>query len=290
MVKIYKYNNKLAIYLPFEVIKELGLTEGEEIDFFKFKERSFLFAKKEDIANLLAGGGGSRPQQAQEQRVERQGWQRPELSQEEVAVLKKLDTLRYNQRTQANVEKLLSAAEKEILKQLLKKRAVSLFRSGKENLYSIGKSVYDMFLMRKKLQAQPAMQQAGQHIEEYRASLLKVRGNIEDENIKRLEKDGYIVLQTESEAAVVSAALEESIRHGQVFGTRAFNKKFYIMLRPFLERYTSTVMKELRGGEKKVPEIAERVKLDENGVRAILYYMAESGDVSEKRRDLFALA
>lgn len=49
-------------------------------------------------------------------------------------------------------------------------------------------------------------------------------------------------------------------------------------------------MKELRGGEKKVPEIAERVKLDENGVRAILYYMAESGDVSEKRRDLFALA
>ncbi len=289
MVKVYKYNNKLAIYLPFDVIKDLGLSENDEIDFFRFRGSAYLFAKKADIADLLAGS--SNAAENLQNRNERQQSQQPkaDLSQDEISVLKKLDTLRYNQRTQQNVDRLLSPQEREILRQLLKKKAVSLFRSGKDDatVYSIGKSVYDRFLMRKKPQAVEST--VPQDIDEHHTNLLRVRGNVDDENIKKLEKEGYIVLQTESEAAAVSAALEESIRHGQVFGTRAFNKKFYIMLRSFLERYSSQIIKELRSGDKKVPEIAERVRMDENGVRAVLYYMAEIGDVSEKRRDLFTL-
>ncbi len=279
MVKIYKYNNKLAVYLPFDVVKELGLSENDELDFFKFKENAFLLAKKADIANLLVGGAT----QTQPRQEKRQQEQQGELSQDEIAVLKKLDTLRYDQRTPANVERLLSQTERETLRQLLKKKAVTLFRSDKAGtaVYSIGKSVYDRFLMRKRQPQAPV---------ETRPSPLRIRGNMDDENIKKLEKEGYIVLQTETEAAAVSAALEESIRHGQVFGTRAFNRKFYIMLRSFLEKYSAQVAKELRSGDKRVPEIADRVKVDENGVRAILYYMAEIGDVSEKKRDLFTLA
>ncbi len=288
MVKIYKYNNKLAIYLPFDVIKELSLSESDEIDFFKYKGNAFLFAKKADIADLLTGTK-SQPQEKAVAPAERPPMQqRADLSQDEIAVLKKLDTLRYNQRTQANVEKLLNQAEREIFKSLVKKKAISLFNG----VYGISKDVYNRFLMRKRPQEQPAStrQTIPQNAEERRFGLLKVRGNIDDENIKKLEKDGFIVLQTESEAAAVSAALEDSIRHGQVFGTRAFNKKFYIMLRAFLEKYSSPVIKELKGGEKRVPELAEKTRLDENGVRAILYYMSEIGDVSEKKRDLFRLA
>ncbi|MEM3838983.1 MAG: hypothetical protein QXF01_00155 [Candidatus Micrarchaeaceae archaeon] len=287
MVKIYKYNNKLAIFLPFDVIKELGLSENDEVEFFRFKGNSYLFAKKSDIADLLVG---EKQQQAIRKPPSQSAAEKPVLNEEEISVLKKLDTIRYNQRTQANVEKLLDSKERDTLRQLMKRKIISLFMNEKDGtmLLSISKGIYDRFLMRKRNGQHEAKQ--ANDAEEQRYGLLSVRGNIDDDNIKKLEKDGYIVLQTEGEAAAVSAALEESIRHGQVFGTRAFNRKFYILLRQFLERYSASITKELRGGEKKVSEIASKIGIDENGARAILYYMAETGDVSEKKRDLFVLA
>ncbi len=293
MVKVYKYNNKLTIYLPFDVIESLGLGEGDEIDFFKYSEKAFLFAKKSDIANMIMGGAGTPQKPVTIQRPAQQG---ESLGVDEIAVLKKLDTLRYQQRTQANVERMLNAQEKETLKQLIKKKAVSAFRSEKDKavLYSIQKNVYDMYLMRKRMAVQqPAsrpMPQPPPAPEEQYAHLLRIRGNMEDDNIKLLEKQGFVVLQTEAEAATVSAALEESIRRGIVVGTRAFNKKFYIMLRPFIEKCSPIIIKELKSGERKVGEIADKSKIDENGLRGVLYYLAEIGDVSEKKKDLFRLA
>ncbi len=288
MVKVYKYNNKLAVYLPFDVLEALGIGEGDEIDFFKYNESAYLFAKKSDIANMIMGGGRT---QQKPQPVQRQV-QGESISEEEIAVLKKLDTLRYQQRTQANVEKMLNQQENETLKQLIKKKAVATFRSERDKsvLYSIQKNIYDRFLMRKKVvQSQPAPQPPPAPEEQY-AHLLRIRGNMEDDNIKLLEKQGFVVLQTEAEAATVSAALEESIRRGLVVGTRAFNKKFYIMLRPFIEKCSPIIIKELKGGERKVSDLAEKSKLDENGLRGVLYYLAEIGDVSEKKKDLFRLA
>ncbi len=298
MVKVYKYNNKLAIYLPFDVVKDLALSEGDEIDFFQFKDNTFIFAKKADIASMLAGGGMAqqaerqpREERGREARQSAGGGERQELSQDEIAVLKKLDTLRYNLRTPANVEKMLNADETRILKQLEKERAVELYRSGKANatVYSISRSVYDRFLMRKGRaapQAQPRQAEGAWRMAQRQAA----PSSSDDESIKALEKQGFIVLQTEGEAASVSAALEESIRHGEVIGTRGFNRKFYIMLRPFLAKHSAQIAKELGRGEMRVAEIAERASIAEDGARAVLYYMAESGEIIEKKRELFRLA
>ena len=306
MVKVYKFNNKLVVYLPLEVIKALGLEGEEEMDFFKYNDKSFIFAKKSDVTNMLIGKPEAskeapKPQQRPVQQPVREVQVQPqavrsELSTADVAVLKKLDTLRYNQRTVANVDRILNANEKETLKILLKKKAVAVFKS-KDNsqLYSIPKNIYDAFLMRKKPgQQQQAPAPQAKPLVKSSAPLpfmnQKMPDIMENDNARKLEKDGYIVLQTESEAAGLSMSLEESIRRGQVLGTRAFNKKFYIVMRPFLEKRADMIVKELKEGDKKVEEIASKTKLDEDAVRAILYLMAENGDVSEKKRDLFSLA
>ena len=39
----------------------------------------------------------------------------------------------------------------------------------------------------------------------------------------------------------------------------------------------------------KVDDIARRLGIDEDATRGILYLLAESGDVSEKKKDLFVL-
>ena len=285
-MKIYKSrDNKYMVYLPFEVIRQLGLKGDEEVDFFKFSDKAFLFAKKEDIANLLMGtksginAGPAIAGQATSRNVE--------VTQEEIEVLKKLDTLRYSNRTPANVAKILNESEKKVLQGLINKRIVWLFM--KKGSYSISKDVYDKFLMRKGRGMAPQPKRADEH-EQLQQKPVPPPPKIEkNENVIKLETDGYIVLPTESEASSLSLALEDSIRSGKVLGIRAFNKKFYIVLRSFFDKNSGKVIKELKDGPKKVDELVKSTGLDEDGIRAMLYLLSEQGDVSERRKDVFTL-
>jgi hypothetical protein len=108
--------------------------------------------------------------------------------------------------------------------------------------------------------------------------------------IKSLEENGFLVVQTEAEAGGVSLALETSIRRGQVLGTRSFNKKFYIVTRQFFDMHNPAIAKAMREGLSKVDDIARKAEMSEDATRAVLYLLAENGDVREKRRDHFALA
>ena len=284
-MKVYKSNNKLILYLPLEVIRQLGLKGDEEVDFFRFNDKAFLFAKKEDITDMLVGAQQPKERAAAEPR--QQG--RMELSQVELAVLRKMDTLRYAQRTVANVAKLLNEAEKKTLQGLLDKKSVALIKDGKEGLYSISKDVYDKFLMRKKIEAPQRPEPAKPAQERRHLISYKRIAGMQNEVIEKLEKNGFIVLSTEAEAASVSLALQDSVRLGLVLGTRAFNKKFYIILRDFFNDNSGTVIKSLKDGPKAAEAIAKDAKMDEDAVRGILYLLAEQGDVSERRRDVFAL-
>ena len=156
---------------------------------------------------------------------------------------------------------------------------------------SIDRGVYEKFLMGTRARPeQQKRQEAEVGTEEAPAAaaqLLPIK--VENENIERLEKEGFVVLQTQPEAMSLSAVLEDSIRSGKVLGIRAFNRKFYIVLRSFFEKNSGKVIKELKQGPRKVEEVAKNAGLDEDGVRAMLYLLSEQGDVSERRKDVFTL-
>ncbi|MDE1855318.1 MAG: hypothetical protein KGH57_03315 [Candidatus Micrarchaeota archaeon] len=264
-MKVYKTrNNKYIVYLPDDVIKQFGLKEEDEVQFLKYNDSSFLFAKKTSTADSF----------------------KPlNLTLGEINVLKKLDTLRYADRTSANVAKLLNDQEKKTLQGLVDKRAVYLSKA--KGSYGIVAAVYDKFLMRKKPGSVP---QQPKKIVEAPPKPVPPQPKIEkNENVIRLETDGYIVLPTESEASSLSLALEDSIRSGKVLGIRAFNKKFYIVLRAFFDKNSGKVIKELKEGPKKVDELVKSTSLSEDGIRAMLYLLSEQGDVSERRKDVFTL-
>ncbi len=311
-MKVYKQNNKLVIYLPMDLAKSLGIEEDDDLDYFKYNEKAFLIAKKSDIISMLTGSAAKEKESASNaeyQRDERHGFgEAPMLSTEEISVLKKLDTLRYNQRSVENVGKILNSEENAMLQNMLKKKVVSLFKKDGKTLYSIPKNIYDNFLMRKKVandqtsfqgRRQDMVQRQGvARQNEYVAQKSKTAynnyGNYNKQaspEVSRLNEEGYIVLQTESEAARVSLMFEDSIRHGQVLGTRSFgNKKFFIVTREFLDKHIPSIFKMLREDQKRVSDIAKTEGIDEDAARAILYILAENGDITEKRRDLFAIA
>jgi len=89
---------------------------------------------------------------------------------------------------------------------------------------------------------------------------------------------------------MVSGALEDSIRHGLILGTRAFNKKFYIGLRGYINKNASKILKLIDQKSMSIPDIASETGVDEDGVRTILYVLSESGDVTEVRKDVFRVA
>ena len=292
-MKIYKQNNKLVIYLPYEVLENLNLTESDEVEFFKYSDKAFLFAKKSDIASMLAGQSLAQLPQARQAQQKNAPSAPSELSAEEIAVLKKLDTVRYSMRNEENIGKILNAREKQILDRLVDSKAVMLYKKGREEkgVYSIAKNVYDKFLMRKKqgqksgYAAAPAPERRQQESSQYQKPEL-LPSDIEE--IRLLNEQGYLVLNSEAEASSVSLSLESRISQGLILGTRGFNKKYYIVKRPFIDKYTGAIFKLLGEGEKKVSVISESLNVEEEAARGILYILAENGTIREKRRDLFA--
>ncbi len=288
MPKVYKSNNKLVIYLPFDLVGDLSIKEGDDLDFFK-RGDYYIVAKKSTIAEMIAG------RQAVQMQKPSAIAQRPVFrstpSTGEIAVLKRLDTLRYSERTKAKVEAMLNAEEKRMLNEMLKRRIVTLFKkTGEQDLkYSIPKSIYDDFLMRKKVTAEKKAAEARSQpaaVEQRPRRWEQVVGT-GNAYLERLENEGYLVINSETEASAASASLEGSIRRGLVVGIRAFNKKFYVATRAFIAKSLPKIGKLIGPRGISVADISKETGIDENGVRAILYIMADNGDVTEVRKDVF---
>ncbi|MDE1857069.1 MAG: hypothetical protein KGH98_03215 [Candidatus Micrarchaeota archaeon] len=285
MAKIFRWNNRLALNIPTNVAEALGLKDGDEVKFYMKKGTKIVsLAKPDDIAKLLGNlHTGYSPEQAR-------------LSDQEIEVLRRLDTIRYGERTDAKVKKTLTVDEFDILKSLLEKKAVTKYKKEGETepKYSIPRSVYNEFLFGKRAQPQAAQEQPrkaeapapAQPKEKKWESILKES----DASVTLLETKGYIVVQTDAEAASLSSKLEDSIRRGLVLGIRAFNRKFYVVLRDFINQNAPKITKLMGSKGMSVTEIAKAIGVDEDGVRAILYLMSESGEFIEVRRDVFKLA
>ncbi len=297
--KIYKSKTKgqFVVYLPSELINALGLREGDEIDFFKHPDNNkyFIVAKKSDIASLIM----ARPQaqRAQAQQSQARTGSGLDITEEELAVLKKLDSIRYSDRTKDRLRQALNPNERKVLVGLVKKKYVSPFKKAGEQTfkYGIAKSVYEKFLYGKRERARQQQQTVTIQIPQVNVRPIqepkKWEKNLEAQNtyLDALEQNGFLVINNQTEASSVAAQLEESIRTGHVIGTRAFNKRYYIALKVFVAKNAARVLKAIGTKNTGVSEISKVTGIDEEGCRAILYIMAENGEVAEARRDIFRI-
>lgn len=290
MPKVKKSNNKFYVLIPPEIIEAVGIKEGEELEFSRKDSGSFVVSRPAATAVVRVGAGTGAV----------------ELNDREIAILMKLDTMRYNERTKEKADALLSAVEKGILAKLVEKKFVTLYRKDQKEpyRYGIAKSIYEKFLMGKRqgvatapqtkqVAAPVVVQQKPPERKLDKAAVKKweERSSGESGYIDELETKGFVVLKNEADAASASAGLEDSIRQGLVVGTRAFDKKFYIGLRGFVNKNGPKIMKALEKGKSmSADEIASEVGIESDGVKTVLYILAESGDVTEVRREIFKLA
>lgn len=282
-----KSNNRFYMLIPPEIVESLGIKEDQELEFARRDGSSFVVSKK------AAAGGEAAVRTV-------------ELSDRELDVLWKLDAMRYSERTKQKVDLLLNAAEKATLAKLAERKFVTLYRKDPKEpyRYGISKSIYEQFLFGKRSsrisgsaqaerqpQAAQMPQQRAPERKLDRAAVKKWEERSEAGYMEDLETKGYVVLKNEADAASASAGLEDSIRQGLVIGTRAFDKKFYIGLRGFINKNGPRIMRVLEKGKSvTADEIAGEVGIDVDAVKTVLYILAEKGDVTEVRREVFRLA
>ncbi len=275
-----------------EVAKAMLIDEGDEVSFVKDSDGTFKIAK-------IGLEGVHKPKEFDNART-------VILNPEELAVLKRLDTIRYSNRTKDTIKQIFDLEEQKILQAMLKRGIITLFKKNPEDEqhYSISKDIYDKFLYGKReykfkrpdsldvpAAKQPVKKIVPESIQEpkvEKAWELKLKE--QNKYAEILESKGYIVLNNDVEASSLSTLMEESIRRGLVLGTRAFNKKFYVGLRSYIAKNSAKIMKVLENGSAPISKISKESGIEEEGARTILYLMAESGDIAEVRKDVFSIA
>lgn len=130
-----------------------------------------------------------------------------------------------------------------------------------------------------------ALVKSGLRVADVKASTLKATGPVAAPR-SPLEPAGFLVLSRELDAKTFSSRHEAAIKSGDVKGVRGFDKKFYLVSRRFMEKNANKVL-SLLSEDKTSAQLAQSLKLPEDGVQALLYVLKEEGEVIEKKRGAF---
>ncbi|VVC04618.1 Uncharacterised protein [Candidatus Bilamarchaeum dharawalense] len=247
--RIIKRQDRAYMELPPEMAKY------DEVEFFLLRDGYYL------ISPPL---GSSVP----EQKVPPTG----DMSEKERTVLKKLLSIKFENRTPAYVSKMFSDSERETLGDLEQKKLINLFKGRKyvDGVYNIPDSTYSLV---QRPDSRPSVPQT---------SPSQSMGTIAVLNSK-----GFVIIQDKREAFAFSEESSRELKSGAVIGVKGFDGKFYAVSR----EYFSTAKNKITAILKKdmdLPSIASTTKLDPDGCTAVLRLMAENGDIIEKKRGVFA--
>ena len=183
----------------------------------------------------------------------------------EFALLKKLNSFKFEKRTPPNVNKTLTENEKRALESLIKKKIVTLYKGGKykkTGVYSISQSIYPELIGK----------------------------TDQSKKNKSLLKNDYLIIDNKTEAQKLSAKLKEEIKSGEVRGTRGFDGKFYIATSDFYNKHRAAILKVLEKNKiANLKQINTETKLNESACLVILRLLDEKGEIIEKEKNMFSL-
>lgn len=241
------------------------------------------------------------------------------MTEKEKNVVRKLISIRFEQRVPSVVDKMLSKDEKEILGILAKKRLVWIFfgdKYGKEGVYNISDSAFAE--VRDRLVDASSDLSSQRQVPHLRFGASRTSGPLEQRleseqqpvqemaraphgterpelplpinSPAHLEKLGWMVLDNENEARNFGQAFSDKAKSGLVRGLRAFDRKYYFIAKGFAEEKEVKVMAALEKGDKTAQELSSEIGVAPEGCRALLIHLAEAGEVLEKQKGKYSKA
>jgi antitoxin component of MazEF toxin-antitoxin module len=186
------------------------------------------------------------------------------IADSEIDVLRKLSDIKFADRTKEKVRSVLSDDEQKVLGALVKRKAISYYDEGKykgRGVYSISRDYYLLL-------SEP------EKVVKKKVSLA----------------DGFRVVGSQAEAEALLSEMGAAIKGGDVIAVRGFDKKFYFVSSDVMNKEGGKITSALAGGEMSLKEIVGKCSLGEGLAKAVIEVLRESGDIIEKRREVYAIA
>ena len=235
------------------------------------------------------------------------------LSEDEKNVIRKLLSIRFENRVPSVVDKMLSKEEKGVLGPLAKKRLVWIFfgdKYGKEGVYNISDSAFaevkdrlvdassDLSSQRQVLHLHFGASRTSGPLEQRLESeqhavpdpVAHAGPSLPINSPAHLEKMGWMVLDNENDARNFGNAFPDKVKSGMVRGLRAFDRKYYFISKGFAEGMEQKIMLALSKANKTAEELSFEIGVPPEGCRALLIHLAEAGEVLEKQKGKYARA
>ncbi|MEM3364421.1 MAG: hypothetical protein QXS93_02850 [Candidatus Micrarchaeia archaeon] len=249
-----------------------------------------------------------------------------ELNADDIALLKKITSVKFEERIPENVLRMLSEDEMETLKSLVDRGVLSVYKGGKyqaKGVYTISKDIYKFVrqLIQDKEQQEKEEKIGGEYVQKdaedgkvsapaakashvlrnqpaQKPSLSAVSASepqVPDykqvgDAIKALEKEGILVIANDELARSISMTLQEKIKKGAVMGMKGFDGKYYIMTSKKYAEAESLIRTYLMENRRAtLSELSKSLGLAESVCKGVLNFLLENGDVIEKSRGKYEL-
>lgn len=240
-IPVLKKNNKFYIQLPEE------LSNSSSLELFPLKEGYYL------ITTELKTPKPKNNQFTLE---------------DELAIVSKLMSLKFSERTPSRVSKLLTSGEKAVFDSLMKKKHIWVFKGTKkyrgEGVYNISNKLFSLW-------------------KEHKSKKLPVSSLL-----SILQKDGFMIISDLRDARKFSDEVKDKTALGQVLGVRGFDKKYYVATRNYYIKLRNQISKSLKE-PLTVAAISELCNAPTDACTIVLKLMSEQGEVIEKRKDVYSL-
>jgi len=179
------------------------------------------------------------------------------VTDEQLQIIKKLASIKFEDRTVKNVDAQLSVEQKKILKQMVASGAVTVYRRGKykdRNIYAISDLIYP--LINKKSF-------------DYTTKASPVKKSVLPE---------YMVLGSKTEASKISNKYSQEIKKGLLMGVRDIgDKKYYIISKKYYEKVSGKIIDSLSQKPLTYEQVCKQLKLNPTGCKSVLLFLAEQG-------------
>jgi len=261
-MKIIKRDGKNYIELPGE------FSGAEEAELFRLKDGYYLLSvplgkpAEKQAATFRSGEGFQIPTEAEKK------------------VLKRLLSIKFQNRTPDYVNRVLSNEEKNVLEELERKKFINMFRGEKypNGVYNINDKIYATLYGKRTVKQtvreieRPPAAPAGKEPAESPAGVL--------------DRKGYAVGSSKDLKEIIDKN-KTAIKSGKIKGLKGFDGRFYIASMDYVSKMSPQIMKQL-DAERSIDEIAQNLNVEPDAVRTVLHLLAEAGDVIEKRKGVYA--
>ncbi|VVB98337.1 Uncharacterised protein [uncultured archaeon] len=267
--KLLKKNGKFYIQLPED------FSPVEEVDILRLRDDLWLLAAPARQAARKPG---------EEKPAKPEG---KKLTSAEKSVLHKLMKIRFADRTPSNIEKTFSGPEKETVRQLIKEGFLQVFygkKYEKTGVYNISGDIYP--LLSQEDAPTGAVQQAPAQAQQQAPARSAVPPSYSE-----LTKNGWMIIPNPRDAEQFSYDLKTSGLSSNVKGVRGFDGRFYVATNKLLYASYPKIKDVLeKKKEMHLVEIASETGMEVDAASVIMHLLAESGEIIEKKRDLYCLA